>query len=623
MELTAGAIEKIKCGDIANDAVKVQISGLRQMAGRNRHECTLTDGRSIVGGVTGQDITAKIMAGEIKDGSIIEMTDYACNFINQEHKIVLTGCTPLAEAHAPVKQESGGPSGEPTIGTPGAGKPRPADEPAAPAERRDLLPKTPVSQIRGAFKQEQMTPGPTPSPFTIRALRGAGSRVVCQPIHALNPYSNDWTIRAKLVSKAPLRHFEKGGQQQAVFGIEVVDDRGTTIEITLWRGLAEKFYDHLEEGRVYIFRRGSVKLANKNYKTVRNDYTIHMDSGSEIEQCEDSDVSKMTAKLKFVDFERLPMYAGKKTLVDVLGIVTAVGALGSVKRTRDGTELSRRDVTLVDQGAKTVVVTLWGATAEEVGVQLEQQPEALISISTCRVTDYNGVSLSTVTRSVVTVEPDGDRAASLRQWWESNGRTAPTQHLGEGLASAKRALGGPPERQTFGDLHVPKEELPPADAKPQYHTIIATVAHIDAQQALYYEACPDNNRKVVKQGKGWFCEYDQQIYMSMVRRYVMLAKCVDASGDCLLSVFNEQAEAMLGMSADEISVLKEDEANPAKLEAVLKSAQWSEWVLRVQSRTQEYNGEVRQRLSVASLKPVSFVEESRRMVQELERMTVP
>lgn len=39
--------------------------------------------------------------------------------------------------------------------------------------------------------------------------------------------------------------------------------------------------------------------------------------------------------------------------------------------------------------------------------------------------------------------------------------------------------------------------------------------------------------------------------------------------------------------------------------------------------SREYNGEVRQRLSVASLKPVSFVEESRRMVQELERMTVP
>ena len=59
----------------------------------------------------------------------------------------------------------------------------------------------------------------------VRASGGGASRVACQPIHALNPYSNDWTIRAKLVSKAPLRHFDKAGQQQAVFGVEVVDDQ--------------------------------------------------------------------------------------------------------------------------------------------------------------------------------------------------------------------------------------------------------------------------------------------------------------------------------------------------------------------------------------------------------------
>ncbi len=59
----------------------------------------LSDGKSSVGGVTGQDVTAKIISGEIKDGSIIEMTDYACNFINQEHKIVLTGAVRLSLLH--------------------------------------------------------------------------------------------------------------------------------------------------------------------------------------------------------------------------------------------------------------------------------------------------------------------------------------------------------------------------------------------------------------------------------------------------------------------------------------------------------------------------------------------
>ena len=29
--------------------------------------------------------------------------------------------------------------------------------------------------------------------------------------------------------------------------------QGTTIEITLWRGIADKFYDHIEEGQVCSF----------------------------------------------------------------------------------------------------------------------------------------------------------------------------------------------------------------------------------------------------------------------------------------------------------------------------------------------------------------------------------
>ena len=142
--------------------------------------------------------------------------------------------------------------------------------------------------------------------------RNRSARKACQPICALNPYNNDWTIRAKVASKTPLRRFEKNGQTNSVGTLEVVDDQvsplrclsaqsvsrggifcdpvlcqeqaigcdidkvmcflpvlpyiliepqaaaakevrfmqGTTIEITLWRGVADKFYDHIEEGQV-------------------------------------------------------------------------------------------------------------------------------------------------------------------------------------------------------------------------------------------------------------------------------------------------------------------------------------------------------------------------------------
>lgn len=46
--------------------------------------------------------------------------------------------------------------------------------------------------------------------------------------------------------------------------------------------------------------------------------------------------------------------------------------------------------------------------------------------------------------------------------------------------------------------------------------------------------------QVTKQDEGWYCEYDSKVYPSMVRRYVMLTKCTDATGELNISVFNEQ-----------------------------------------------------------------------------------
>ena len=60
--------------------------------------------------------------------------------------------------------------------------------------------------------------------------RNRSARKACQPICALNPYSNDWTIRAKVASKGPLRHYDKNGQTHSVGSLDVVDD-----QVSSWR----------------------------------------------------------------------------------------------------------------------------------------------------------------------------------------------------------------------------------------------------------------------------------------------------------------------------------------------------------------------------------------------------
>ena len=58
-----------------------------------------------------------------------------------------------------------------------------------------------------------------------------------------------------------------------------------------------------------------------------------------------------------------------------------------------------------------------------------------------------------------------------------------------------RSGGGAPERSTLAGLRKDKELLAGADAKPEYASVAATIAAIDPAQTLYYQACPENNRK--------------------------------------------------------------------------------------------------------------------------------
>ena len=51
-----------------------------------------------------------------------------------------------------------------------------------------------------------------------------------------------------------------------------------------------------------------------------------------------------------------------------------------------------------------------------------------------------GVSVSTISRSTLSVEPEGTDAQQLRSWWENEGCTATISSAGEGLPTARYGL---------------------------------------------------------------------------------------------------------------------------------------------------------------------------------------
>lgn len=69
--------------------------------------------------------------------------------------------------------------------------------------------------------------------------------------------------------------------------IELCDMYGTSIEGTFFNDAAEIFEPRLEENKVYQFSNAAVKMANKRFTSVKNDFCIVFEKEARIELVED------------------------------------------------------------------------------------------------------------------------------------------------------------------------------------------------------------------------------------------------------------------------------------------------------------------------------------------------
>ena len=87
---------------------------------------------------------------------------------------------------------------------------------------------------------------------------------------------------------------------------------------------------------VYVVSNGSLKLANKKYTSIPNDYCISFFDDTEFsEVSEDSTIGKEAWSFKQIKaISELQV----QTIVDVIGVVVELGQLGSIKIKTTGEE---------------------------------------------------------------------------------------------------------------------------------------------------------------------------------------------------------------------------------------------------------------------------------------------
>lgn len=91
--------------------------------------------------------------------------------------------------------------------------------------------------------------------------------------------------------------------------------QGTQIQATMFNDAVKKFFDKLEIGKVYYISKGTLKIANKQFKTVQNDYERTLNENSEVEEVSNEASFVPETKFNFVPIDMLGPHVNGKELV--------------------------------------------------------------------------------------------------------------------------------------------------------------------------------------------------------------------------------------------------------------------------------------------------------------------
>jgi len=450
------------------------------------------------------------------------------------------------------------------------------------------------------------------------------------PICELSPYMKKWVIKARVTEKSAVRTFNKSGGDGKVFSAVLLDAAGGDIRASFFNEAADKFNKVLETGKCFTFSQGSIKVANRQFNTTSHRYELTFDKETIVETCQD-DASIETVKYSFLSL-RTVQTKSLPCVVDVCGIITSFLPAMPVN-SKEGQVLTKRDITVADDSATSITVTLWGERAQQEDNKFEGNP--VVAVKSIAIKDYSGSrSGSLLQTGSIVFNPAVTEAKRVQEWWSQGGSSQELVQLsnqGNGGADGARARNA--KQTTLAGLRLAADQL---TSQPEIFMATTRLALVQTRkqgepQPLHYVACQEPKEA----GKAWACNkrVDAQGFCAACNRAgkttpKLNVRCrfVDAEDQSWLTVFHEAASKVLGMSAEEVKKLEDaaaekGEAGREELDSTIRKTYFGTPLrLTVRAKMDTYNGETRPNFSVIDARPVSYADRGRELLKDIGEM---
>eukprot|EP01001_Neometanema_parovale_P004378 NODE_1614_length_1662_cov_37.966862_g1535_i0.p1 GENE.NODE_1614_length_1662_cov_37.966862_g1535_i0~~NODE_1614_length_1662_cov_37.966862_g1535_i0.p1 ORF type:complete len:437 (+),score=111.47 NODE_1614_length_1662_cov_37.966862_g1535_i0:75-1385(+) len=433
------------------------------------------------------------------------------------------------------------------------------------------------------------------------------SQAQIQPINSLSPFIGRWWIKARVIDKSPKRTWSKPTSQGQLFSITLIDESNVAIRATIFQEGVDKYFDKIENEKVYIFTKGTVKNANKRFSNLPNDYELSFDQNSEITPAGD-DNTIVRQKFSITPIGELAQKE-KNSTVDLCCAIMEVGELASIT-TKAGESLKKRPIVVADQSGAQVELTLWQDTAENFDLPVG----SIVGVKSARVGDFNGVTLSLTQGGSVTANPENlPQVQDVRAWSQGNAGGALTNlttKFGGGGGG-----GGHDQRKTFSSI---KEENLGLSEKPDFLTVRATLTYIK-QENMWYPACKTCNKKVRPTGpndSSFHC--DKCIGETTASyRYIISCTANDHTGSTWLTAFQDVGAGLLGMEAEALHAAAEKD--PGEVPRVCKAVCFKPYTIRLRAKEESFGDERKMKCVIQRIEKVNFRTESQLLLKEIAR----
>ncbi|KAL0488571.1 replication factor A1 [Acrasis kona] len=441
------------------------------------------------------------------------------------------------------------------------------------------------------------------------------------PISSLNMYNPSWTIKVRVTAKTAMKTWDKGESNRGkLFSFDVLDGHGGEIRIVSFKEAADKWYDYINIDSIYTISRGKLKLnQNKKYSSIKCDYEMTIDTNSVI-QLQSEDPSISYGRFNLVSLEDLPKIE-KDKLIDVVGVIAQSNPIDKYTPKSGNSVIDKRKIILADQKAN-VEVTLWGALANRPDLDVGK----VMVIKQVKKSDFNKVSLGTVSSSSIITEPKGCAKAEVIQGWyakylENDVNWNPLDQTEKLTMEGSSGGTSYMYQDTIDSIRLRGYGT---NGEAEFAKVRATITNKKNDSDPWYECCPNpdcKGKKVIKNTDGvtFTCPSCKQQMTECSHRYILNVTLGDYTGESKVMAFTKGANAIMnGLDCDVLFDMKQN--NEENYTKMVTDVLFQTYMFTLLCKSEQWQGEDKVKMTVTNAVAPNAVDTAKSVKSAVQRI---